>query len=444
MGSVNVAAIILSAGKGTRMKSEIHKVLHPIGGRPMILHLMDKLDGLGVSRRVVVVGDKKEQIKDVVKGVQFCVQEPQRGTGHAVMASEQELETFTGCVLILYGDVPLVELETMENMIKAAGEKSLVVLGFKAKNPKAYGRLVKGEGGDLEAIVEASEANEETLKIDLCNSGIMAIDKALLFDLLNGVTNDNAKGEYYLTDIVGLARARNLTVGVVEVDETQVMGVNSRSELAEAEALFQEQARDVAMAGGATLLEPKSVYFSVDTVLGRDVTIGQNVVFGPEVNIGDNVTIHAFSHLEGCNINSAATIGPFARLRPGTDIGRGAKVGNFCEIKKATIEDGAKVSHLSYIGDARVGKSANIGAGTITCNYDGFNKSFTDIGAGAFIGSNTSLIAPVKIGDGAIVGAGSVITKTVDEDALAVVRGDLMQKSGWASKFRSRQKKVKK
>ena len=441
MRNSNLAAIILAAGRGTRMKSDLHKVLHPIGGRAMILHLIDSLGQLGVSKSVVVIGDKKEQVQSAVSGSEFAVQEPPLGTGHAVIAAQEAMAGFKGDVLILYGDVPLVGKGTMTAMIKAREEFSLVVLGFKAKVAGAYGRLVTNSQDELEAIVEASDSDEKTLQINLCNSGIMACDNNLLFDLLGEVKNENAKGEYYLTDIVGIARERGLSIGVVEVDEDEVLGVNSRSELAQAEALFQDNKREEAMAEGVTLLDPKSVYFSYDTNIGRDVTIYQNVVIGPNVVIDDHATIHAFSHLEGCEVKARADIGPFARLRPGADIGVSAKVGNFCEVKKSIIEEGAKVNHLSYIGDARVGKGANIGAGTITCNYDGFIKSNTDIGEGAFIGSNSSLVAPVKIGAGAIVGAGSVITKTVDEDALAVVRADLRAKSGWAAKFRLRQKK---
>ena len=316
-------------------------------------------------------------------------------------------------------------------------------MGFRAEFPGSYGRLVLNSEGSLEEIIEASEANDDILEIDLCNSGIMALDKKLLFSLLAEVTNENAKGEYYLTDIVGLSRNKALNISVVIVDENEVVGVNSKSELAQAEGIFQNLKRQEFMALGTTLLDPKSTYFSYDTKVGRDVTIGQNVVIGPNVEIGDFVNIHAFSHLEGCKIKTSANIGPFSRLRPGADIGEGAKVGNFCEIKESKVEGGAKVNHLSYIGDSRVGKGANIGAGTITCNYDGFNKFFTDIGAGAFIGSNTSLVAPVKIGNGAIIGAGSVITNSVDKDALAFVRADFKQVSGGAVKFRKRQKRNK-
>ncbi|MGY8985774.1 MAG: bifunctional UDP-N-acetylglucosamine diphosphorylase/glucosamine-1-phosphate N-acetyltransferase GlmU [Sphingomonadales bacterium] len=443
MANKNLSAIILAAGKGTRMGSSIHKVLQPVGGRPMILHLVDTLKSIGVSKTVVVVGNEKEQVQSAVEGAQFAIQEPQLGTGHAVLAAQEDLGNFDGNVLILYGDVPLVSSTTMKKLINSLDNNPLAVLGFRAEVPGSYGRLVLNSEGSLEEIIEASEANDDILEIDLCNSGIMALDKKLLFSLLAEVTNENAKGEYYLTDIVGLSRNKALNISVVIVDENEVVGVNSKSELAQAEGIFQNLKRQEFMALGTTLLDPKSTYFSYDTKVGRDVTIGQNVVIGPNVEIGDFVNIHAFSHLEGCKIKTSANIGPFSRLRPGADIGEGAKVGNFCEIKESKVEGGAKVNHLSYIGDSRVGKGANIGAGTITCNYDGFNKFFTDIGAGAFIGSNTSLVAPVKIGNGAIIGAGSVITNSVDKDALAFVRADFKQVSGGAVKFRKRQKRNK-
>jgi bifunctional UDP-N-acetylglucosamine pyrophosphorylase/glucosamine-1-phosphate N-acetyltransferase len=371
------------------------------------------------------------------------VQEPQLGTGHAVSQAAPVLKDFKGDVLILYGDVPLTSAGTLAAMVEARASADIVVLGFRAADPAAYGRLKLAADGSLEAIVEFKDATLEERQISLCNSGIMCLDAGLLFDLLSHVKNDNAKGEYYLTDIVGLARARGLKAAVVETSEREVIGVNSRAELAEAEAIFQARARAQAMADGATLIAPETVFFSYDTRLGRDVIVEPNVVFGPGVTVGDNVTIHAFSHLEGATVDSHVRIGPFARLRPGAELRRKAKVGNFGEVKKAVLEEGAKVNHLTYIGDARVGAGANVGAGTITCNYDGFFKYKTDIGAGAFIGSNTSLVAPVKIGDGAIVGAGSVVTRDVEADALAVTRAEQKEIKGWAAKFRAKSKAKK-
>lgn len=444
MTSSPIAALILAAGKGTRMKSALHKVLHPIGGRPMVEHVMATLDALNPARRVVVVGSERAQVEAQIGGrAVFVVQEPQHGTGHAVAQAAPALTGFAGDALVLYGDVPLVSAETLRQMIDARAHADLVVLGFRAADPAAYGRLKLGADGGLEAIVEFKDASAEERRINLCNSGIMVLSAPLLFDLLAHVKNDNAKGEYYLTDIVGLARGRGLKAAVVETSESEVIGVNSRAELAQAEAIFQARARAAAMDAGATLIAPETVYFSCDTKLGRDVVVEPNVVFGPGVTVGDRVTIHAFCHLEGASIAEGASVGPFARLRPGADLRQKAKVGNFVEVKKAVLEEGAKVNHLTYIGDARVGAGANVGAGTITCNYDGFFKYKTDIGAGAFIGSNTALVAPVKIGEGAIIGAGSTITKDVETDALVVTRSEQKEIKGWAAKFRARSKAKK-
>ena len=440
MSSSDLAVIILAAGKGTRMKSSKHKVLHPLAGHPMLMHLIDTLAPLNPSRRVVVVGAGKEQVEAAVGDVaEIVVQEPQMGTGHAVQVTGEALRGFDGDVLILYGDVPMLTEETLNAMVAARKDASVVVLGFRPVDTKAYGRLVVNTAGELEAIVEHKDASDEQRKINLCNSGIMAVDGKELFTLLDLVDNNNASSEYYLTDIVEIARSRGLACSVVEAHEDEVMGVNSRKELAEAEAVFQKRRRDFFMAEGVTLIDPKTVFFAHDTKIGRDVLIGPNVFFGPGVTVADNVKIHSFSHLEGCTVHEGASIGPFARLRPAADIGEGAKIGNFVEVKKSVIEKGAKVSHLTYIGDARVGEDANIGAGTITCNFDGYNKFKTDIGKGAFIGSNTSLVAPVKIGDGAIVGAGSVVTKEVSADALAVTRAEQRELGGWAAKFRGKQ-----
>lgn len=444
MTSKALAAVILAAGKGTRMKSGLHKVLHAVGGQPMLGHVMAALDSLQPARQVVIVGAERAQVETFVgERAQCVVQEPQLGTGHAVNQAVPLLKDFSGDVLILYGDVPLTSADTLAAMVRARASADVVVLGFTAADPAAYGRLKLAADGSLDAIVEFKEASEAERKITLCNSGIMCVDAKLLFDLLGQVKNDNAKGEYYLTDIVGLARDRGLKAAVVETSEAEVIGVNSRAELAQAEAIFQSRARATAMAEGATLIAPETVFFSHDTKLGRDCVVEPNVVFGPGVSVGDHVTIHAFSHLEGAAVGDHASVGPFARLRPGAELRARAKVGNFVEVKKAVLEEGAKVNHLTYIGDARVGAGANVGAGTITCNYDGYFKYKTDIGAGAFIGSNTSLVAPVTIGDGAIVGAGSVVTRDVAADALAVTRGEQKEIKGWAAKFRTKSKAKK-
>ena len=444
MTTTRIGAVILAAGKGTRMRSDRHKVLHPIGGQPMIHHLLDTLAELGAAREVLVIGDRRDQLETALEGrdVAIAIQEPQLGTGHAVQAARDSLAGFDGTLLILYGDVPLVSGATMQALIDArAAGPDVVVLGFRPPDPGQYGRLVVNAAGHLDAIVEYKDASEDERAIGLCNSGMMAADAALLFDLLDQVGNDNAAGEYYLTDIVAIARARGLDVGVVEADAQELTGVNSRADLAVLEAIFQTRMRAAAMVAGVTLIDPTTVYFAHDTALGRDVVIEPNVVFGPGVSVADGAVIRAFSHLEGATVDQGATIGPYARLRPGAVIGQGARVGNFVEVKKATLEAGAKANHLSYIGDARVGAAANVGAGTITCNYDGFDKHLTDIGAGAFIGSNTALVAPVKVGDGAIVGAGSVVTRDVPADALGVTRAQQKDVEGWARRFRERKRR---
>ena len=445
MSATEIAAIILAAGKGTRMKSATHKVLHPIGGRSMIGHLLASLEEVETAQNVVVVGALKEQVEAEVPDAAIAVQEPQLGTGHAVLAAREAMGDFDGDVLILYGDVPFVAPETLRAMIDARREGAdLVVLGFRPADPAAYGRLVQNADGSLARIVEFKDANEAERAIGLCNSGVMAADCGHLFALLDRVTNDNAKGEYYLTDIVELAVGDGGRVAVVEAPEAEVMGINSRAELAEAEAIFQARARADAMANGATLIDPESVFFAFDTEVGKDVIIGPNVVFGPGVRISDRVAIHAFSHIEGAEIGPGAVVGPFARLRPGAQLGDGAKVGNFVEVKNAVISAGAKANHLSYIGDAWIGAAANIGAGTITCNYDGFNKYLTVVGDGAFIGSNSTLVPPVTIAAGGLTAAGSVITKDVGPDSIGLARAGQENKEGAAARFRERKAAEKK
>ncbi|MGE0669204.1 MAG: bifunctional UDP-N-acetylglucosamine diphosphorylase/glucosamine-1-phosphate N-acetyltransferase GlmU [Sphingomonadales bacterium] len=445
MTARKTAVVVLAAGKGTRMKSSLPKVLHPIAGRAMVHHVLGAAAELAPERTIVVLSPGMDEVAKAVAPAAVAIQDPPLGTGHAVLAAAEALEGFSGDVIVAFADTPLVTAATYRMMIERRRSKvdpAVVVLGFRPPDPAAYGRLVM-KHGKLKRIVEARDADEKELAIGLCNAGLMALDGKHAIELLRAIGNDNAKGEFYLTDIVEIARDRGMHCAVVEASEDEVMGVNSRAELAKAEAVWQRRRREHFMDEGVTLADPDTVWFSADTILGRDVAIGPNVVFGPGASIEDGVRIEAFCHIEGAHVASGARIGPFARLRPGADIGEDAHIGNFVEIKKAVIEKGAKANHLSYIGDARVGAGANIGAGTITCNYDGFAKHFTDIGAGAFIGSNAALVAPVKIGDGALVGAGSVITSEVGKDAIAVTRAPQKQIPGGAAKFRSKNAKRK-
>ncbi|WP_253339378.1 bifunctional UDP-N-acetylglucosamine diphosphorylase/glucosamine-1-phosphate N-acetyltransferase GlmU [Sphingobium sp. OAS761] len=424
------------------MKSSIHKVLHPIAGRPMLLHLLASVGTLAPERQVVVVGAGRDQVEKAVAGTGavIAVQEQQLGTGHAVAQAHDALAGFAGDILILYGDVPLVRADTMRAMLdrlSRGDEPRAVVLGFRPDDAAAYGRIIADGQGIIDKMVEYKDASEAERAVTLCNSGLMAVRSTDLFVLLDQIGNDNAAGEYYLPDVVMLPGAQS---AVIETDAWEVAGVNSRIELAAVEALWQARRRIETMREGTTLVAPDTVFFAHDTILGRDVVVEPNVVFGPGVSVADGAVIHAFSHLEGARVASGAAIGPYARLRPGADIGPKAKVGNFVEIKKSSLGEGAKANHLSYIGDATVGADANIGAGTITCNYDGFLKYRTEIGAGAFIGSNSALVAPASIGAGAIVGAGSVVTKPVEADALCLVRPAQDNKPGWARRFREKMK----
>jgi bifunctional UDP-N-acetylglucosamine pyrophosphorylase/glucosamine-1-phosphate N-acetyltransferase len=437
-----VAAVILAAGKGTRMKSDLHKVLHPIAGRPMIEHLLDSVQALGAERTVLVVGDRREQLEAALagRGLAFAVQEPQLGTAHAVEQARAALDGFEGDVLLLSGDVPFIRTETMRRMIEALHAEpapAAVVLGFRPGAAGAYGRILAGDEGRILKMVEAKDASEEELACPLCNSNLFAVRAQDLWPLLARVDSNNRQKERYLPDIVNVAAADGRASRVVEGDAAEAIGPNSRSEFALAEAAWQARRRADAMADGASLIAPETVWFAWDTKLGRDVLIEPNVFFGPGVRIADGARIRAFSHIEGATIGAGAEIGPFARLRPGTEIGEKAKIGNFVETKKARLGAGAKANHLTYLGDAEVGAGANVGAGTITCNYDGFFKYGTTIGEGAFIGSNTALVAPVSIGPGAIVGAGSVVTRDVEADALALARGSQEVKPGWAARFRA-------
>ena len=437
------AVVILAAGQGTRMRSDTHKVLHPIASRPLLLHLLDRVDGLGADKRVVVVGKGREQVEAAIAGrdVAIAVQSEQKGTGHAVQQAASAVEGYDGPVLVLYGDTPFVETETLRRMLdrlNGDGGPGVVVLASTPPDPLKYGRIILGEGDRIAKMVEFKDATEGERAVRLCNSGMMAVRGKDLFRWLGQVGNDNAAGEYYLPDIVNVAAAEGREAVVIEGDPYETAGVNSRAELAHLELEWQRRRREQALDEGATLIDPESVWFAYDTRLGRDVTVEPHVVFGPGVQVADGAVIKAFSHIDGATIGAKATIGPFARIRPGTKLGDKAKVGNFVELKNAEVAEGAKVNHLSYVGDASVGARANIGAGTITCNYDGFGKYRTVIGDGAFIGSNTALVAPVTIGDGAIVGAGSVITEDVEADSLAVERTDQKGIAGWAKRFRER------
>lgn len=429
------------------MKSDLHKVLHPIAGRPMIEHLLASVAALEPAKQVVVVGSGREQLEAALGDrAAIAVQEPQEGTAHAVRMAEPALAGFDGDILVLYGDVPFVSSATMQAMIDrlhAGDAPAVVVLGFEPEDALQYGRVI-AEGGRIAKMVEFKDASEAERACRLCNSGLMAARSDDLFALLARVGNDNAQGEYYLPDVVNIALADGRPCAVVvAADEHEVAGINSRAELAGAEARWQERRRAQAMADGASLIAPETVWFSWDTALGRDVAIEPNVFFGLGVSVADKVTIHAFCHLEGASIASGTEIGPYARLRPGAVLGEKVKIGNFVEVKKAVFGKGAKANHLSYIGDAEVGAGANIGAGTITCNYDGYFKHKTVIGERAFIGSNSALIAPVKIGADAIVAAGSAVSRDVAEGELRLVRAEQLVKPGWADQFHDAMKKRK-
>lgn len=436
MTSTARAAIILAAGQGTRMKSPLPKVLHPVGGRAMLDHAIDAAEALGCERVVVVVGAHSPEVRAHVarRLGEDCiaVQDPPLGTGHAVRAAESALGDFIGQVVVTYGDVPLLTAVDIEPVF--GSPDGVTVIGFEARDPGAYGRLVM-DGEDLQAITEAKEASPEVLALTACNSGVMAAPAGLLFELLAEVRNDNAKGEYYLTDLVELARRRGAPTRAVFAAEDAVMGVNSQAELAQAEALFQQRRRAAFLADGVTMPAPDTVHFAFDTEVGGGTVIEPYVVFGPGAKIAPGARIRAFSHIEGATIAAGAEVGPYARLRPGADLGEKAKVGNFVEVKNVRMAAGAKANHLAYLGDGEVGAKANIGAGTIFCNYDGFFKHRTTVGEGAFVGSNSSLVAPVSIGAGAMVGSGSVIVKDVAPGDLALARGQQTAKPGWAARF---------
>ena len=444
---MSVSLIVLAAGQGTRMQSDLPKVMHDLGGVPLFAHALASGRALELDRTVLVAGHGFEAVEKAAKArddeIIVAHQAEQLGTAHAVAQAGAALAGVAGDAVVLYGDTPFIRPETLEAMAAArATGADVVVLGFEAADPGRYGRLVV-EDGALTRIVEFKDASPAERAISLCNSGVVMADAALLFELVAAVGNDNAAGEYYLTDIVEIARARGLGAVAVSCDESETLGINTRAELAAAEAMFQARARETAIADGVTLIAPETVFFAQDTVIGRDAVIEPNVVFGPGVTVETGARIRAFSHLEGCHVSRDAVVGPYARLRPGAELAEGARVGNFVEIKNAEIAEGAKVNHLSYIGDAVVGAAANVGAGTITCNYDGVFKHRTHIGAGTFIGSNTMLVAPVTIGDGAMTATGSVITRDVPPGAMAVARAKMEIKDGFWTRMYAKLKAKK-
>ncbi len=440
------ALIILAAGQGTRMNSDLPKVLHTLGGVPLFAHALAAGAALEPERTILITGHAGEQVAKAARTIdpeiEIVEQSQQLGTGHAVLQARDALADFDGDVVVLYGDTPFIRPETLAAMATARAKFDVVVLGFEAADPARYGRLVM-QGDRLEKIVEYNDATTEERSITFCNSGIKMASAENLFKLLDKVENDNAAAEYYLTDIVGLANASDLTATAVACDEGETLGINTRAELSAAEAAFQVRARLEAVENGTTLIAPDTVFFSQNTHLGRDVVVEPNVVFGPGVTVETGARIRAFSHLEGAHVGAGAIIGPYARLRPGAEISNDAHIGNFVEIKNAEIGEGAKVNHLTYIGDASVGEATNIGAGTITCNYDGVMKHRTEIGARAFIGSDTMFVAPVKVGDGAMTATGTVVTRDIPDNALAIARSEMQIKPGIARKLFEKLKAVK-
>lgn len=441
-------AVVLAAGEGTRMRSTLPKVLHAVGHKSLVAHVLTAAMKAGGADIAVVVGPGREDVaaeaRKIAPQASVFEQRDRLGTAHAVLAARAAIAKGADDILVMFADTPLVRAETLTRLRAAiAGGAAVTALGFRPKDPAGYGRLVM-MGDELSAIVEDKDATDEQRRIGLCNGGLMALAGASALKILDRIGNGNAKGEYYLTDAVAIARELGLKATVIETDEDDVRGINTKAQLAEAEAVLQQRLRAEAMEAGVTLIAPETVFLSADTAFGKDVTVEPNVVFGPGVTVEDGAVIRSFSHLEGAVVGKGARVGPYARLRPGAKLGVDVHIGNFVEVKAATIEDGAKANHLAYIGDARVGARANVGAGTITCNYDGVNKHHTDIGAGAFIGTNSSLVAPVKIGDGAYVGSGSVITDDVPTDALAIGRGRQVNKAGGAARLRELYSKMKK
>lgn len=441
-----VSFIILAAGMGSRMNSDIPKVLHHVAAAPLLHHALNAARALEPSRIVVVTGHGTAEVTKSAQSfdpaVECVLQDPQLGTAHAVDMAAPLLADFAGDAIVLYGDTPFIRPETLQAMLDARARHAVVVLGFEAKDPGRYGRLV-ANGDNLEKIVEYKDATDEERSLTLCNSGVLCAPTKLMFELIARVENNNAAQEYYLTDLPELARAQGLSAGIVTCDESETLGVNTRAQLAEAEAAFQSRARAEALDNGVTLTAPETVFFALDTHVGRDAIIGPNVIFGPAVTIESGAEVKAFCHLEGCHISRGATVGPFARLRPGAELAEDVHVGNFVEIKNAILDEGVKVGHLTYIGDADIGEFTNIGAGTVTCNYDGVMKHRTKIGKRAFIGSDTMLVAPVTIGNDALTASGSVITENVPDEALAVGRAKQVNKPGLATKLMARLKAIK-
>lgn len=441
MTNSSVLMVVLAAGKGTRMKSKLPKVLHKVAGRSMLGHVLDLAAQSRADKVAVVVGPGMAAVEAEARaefpGAETYLQDPQRGTADAVLAARAALDKHSGDVIVLYADTPLIRAETIAAIrSKLDSGINVAVLGFRPKDPTGYGRLLTDTSGGLLAIREEKDASEGAKQVGLCNSGVMAFRVPDLVGLLEQIGTDNAKQEFYLTDAVALARQDGLKAAVVECEEDEVLGVNARNQLAAAEGIWQRRAREAHMANGVGMTAPETVFFSFDTQIADDVTIEPNVVFGPGVTIESGAEIKANCYFEGAHIGAGARVGPFARLRPTVKLGPDVRVGNFVELKNTTMEAGAKANHLAYLGDGLVGAKANVGAGTIFCNYDGFSKHKTEIGEGAFIGSNTSLVAPVKIGDGAYVGSGSVINKDVAPGALAIARAGQEERPGWAEKFR--------
>ena len=435
----NIMAVVLAAGQGTRMKSKTPKVLHRLAHLPLVQHVARLLDALGCGNRVLVTAPNMEDVRGEVSNFTHAIQEKALGTGHAVLAAKSQI-TGKDDVLILYGDTPLVTSETVQAMIqeKESAGADMAVLGMRLEDPGHYGRLVGNAEGFVERIVEYKDANAEERSIDFCNSGIVLISGQHVLELLQSIDNKNAKGEYYLTDIIELGAKKGLKAIAVEGDPEEFMGVNAPEDLAAAEYLFQERQRLSFLAEGVRMQDPTTVYFAYDTEIDPDVFLEPHVYFGPGVSIATGSTVRAFSHLEGCIIQEGASVGPFARIRPGTNLGKNARVGNFVEIKKSTVGEGSKVSHLSYVGDAEIGQDVNIGAGTITCNYDGYRKNKTTIKDNVFIGSNSALVAPITIGENALVGAGSTLTQDVAKDGLALSRKEQANIDNGAKKFRAK------
>lgn len=448
MTGSSLMILVLAAGMGTRMKSKHPKVMHAIGSKPMVGHVIDLGRSLGAKKCAVVVGPDMDQVQNVALShfseSQIFTQTDRLGTAHAVLSAKEVLEKHNGYVLVLYGDTPLLTKEALNSLYNELEEGADVgVLGFEADDPTGYGRLLVDEECNLLAIREQKDASQEELAVKLCNSGVMGFRTEQMLSMLEDVGNENANGEYYLTDVIEIARARGLKAVVTLCPEQDVLGVNDRVQLAEAESIFQNRKREAVQRNGATLVAPETVYFAADTEIGQDVVIEPNVVFGPGVKIDDDVHIYSHCHIEGAEVSSGVKIGPFARLRPGAMLGEDSKIGNFVEVKKTQLGKGAKVNHLTYVGDAIIGENANIGAGTITCNYDGFNKHITNIGANCFVGSNSSLVAPITLGEGAFIGSGSVITENVPADALAITRPDKKIYEKWAARFRKSQQRHK-